>query len=94
MIIRPTDKARLDDLMGLFPVTAILGPRQSGKTTLAHEFQADHFLDLENPRDVALLAEPQLALESLSGRTGSQLRRIFPLLWCFGHDRPTLSRHP
>jgi len=53
--------------MAAFPVTAIVGPRQAGKTTLAREFAADHFFDLENPRDAALLAEPQLALESLSG---------------------------
>ncbi|HIJ66065.1 MAG TPA: ATP-binding protein [Candidatus Hydrogenedentes bacterium] len=67
MIARPTDKARLTELMAAFPVTAIVGPRQAGKTTLAREFAADHFFDLENPRDAALLAEPQLALESLSG---------------------------
>ena len=67
MIERPTDKASLAKLMAAFPVTAILGPRQAGKTTLAREFAADHFLDLENPRDAAMLAEPQLALEPLSG---------------------------
>ena len=67
MIARPTDKARLADLMASFPVTAIVGPRQAGKTTLAREFVSDHFFDLENPRDAALLAEPQLALEPLSG---------------------------
>ncbi|MGH8609401.1 MAG: AAA family ATPase, partial [Gammaproteobacteria bacterium] len=50
-----------------FPVTTILGPRQSGKSTLAREFAADHVFDLENPRDMALLAQPQLALEPLSG---------------------------
>lgn len=53
--------------MEAFPVTAILGPRQSGKTTLARGFPADSFFDLENPRDAALLEEPQLALEPLSG---------------------------
>jgi len=53
--------------MASFPVTAILGPRQVGKTTLAHEFAVDHFFDLENPRDAAALSEPQLVLESLSG---------------------------
>ena len=53
--------------MSAFPVTAVLGPRQAGKTTLARELAAEHFFDLENPRDAALLAEPQLALESLSG---------------------------
>jgi hypothetical protein len=67
MIDRPTDKAAIARLMNAFPVTAILGPRQAGKTTLAHEFAADHFFDLENPRDAAMLAQPLLALEPLSG---------------------------
>ena len=67
MITRKTDKAILTEKVADFAVTAILGPRQSGKTTLAQEFAADHYFDLENPRDAAMLAEPQLALESLSG---------------------------
>jgi predicted AAA+ superfamily ATPase len=49
------------------PVVAILGPRQSGKTTLAKQVAADHYFDLENPRDLARLENPQIALESLSG---------------------------
>jgi predicted AAA+ superfamily ATPase len=84
LIDRPTDKAALDRLMAAFPVTAILGPRQSGKTTLAREIAADHFFDLENPRDAAMLAEPQLALEPLSGLIViDEIQRapgLFPLL--------------
>lgn len=38
MIARPTDKSAIIDLMAVFPVTGILGPRQSGKTTLARAF--------------------------------------------------------
>ncbi len=67
MIERFVDKERLAKLMDSFSVTAIIGPRQAGKTTLARALVSDHFLDLENPRDAALLAEPQLALEPLSG---------------------------
>jgi predicted AAA+ superfamily ATPase len=67
MINRPKDIMALTNLMATFPVTAILGPRQTGKTTLAREFKADHTFDLENPRDATLFAEPQLALEPLSG---------------------------
>lgn len=83
-IDRPHDKSALAAFMATFPVTAILGPRQSGKTTLAHEFAADHFFDLENPRDAAMLAEPQLALEPLSGLIViDEIQRapeLFPLL--------------
>ena len=67
MIDRIKDKSILDNLMSTFPVTAILGPRQAGKTTLAREFKATHTFDLENPRDATLFADPQLALEPLSG---------------------------
>jgi uncharacterized protein len=84
MIDRKIDKAILDELMAVFPVTAILGPRQSGKTTLAHQFEANHFFDLENPRDAAMLAEPQLALEPLDGLIViDEIQRqpdLFPLL--------------
>ena len=49
------------------PVTALLGPRQCGKTTLARLLKAEHFLDLEDPRSLARLDEPQTALENLTG---------------------------
>lgn len=84
MIERAHDKAALEYLIGAFPVTAILGPRQSGKTTLARQFAAEHFFDLENPRDEAMLAQPQLALENLSGLIViDEIQRrpdLFPLL--------------
>ena len=41
------------------PVTAILGPRQSGKTTLAREIGRQEnaaYFDLEDPHDQARLA--------------------------------------
>ena len=43
------------------PVVAILGPRQIGKTTLAHEIAKKHrsiYLDLENPEDMQKLTDP------------------------------------
>ncbi len=56
------------------PVVALLGPRQCGKTTLARMYEElyckgiplIHF-DLENPRDLAKLNEPMLALENTTG---------------------------
>lgn len=51
-------------------VTAILGPRQCGKTTLAKEVGRREnavYFDLENPNDQARLANPQLTLESQRG---------------------------
>ncbi|MEK7765300.1 MAG: AAA family ATPase, partial [bacterium] len=52
------------------PVTSLLGPRQCGKTTLAREAargQRAVFFDLESPRDLQRLADPQAALEPLRG---------------------------
>jgi predicted AAA+ superfamily ATPase len=67
IIERQHDCKALSKLMAMFPVVAILGPRQCGKTTLARTLGANHYFDLENPQDAARLDQPQLALEDLSG---------------------------
>jgi len=81
---RKTDRATLAKLLSVFPVTAILGPRQCGKTTLARTLAADSYFDLENPRDLARLEQPQLALEDLTGLIVideiQRLPDLFPLL--------------
>ncbi len=57
-------------LLRAFPVVALVGPRQVGKTTLARQLtattRATHF-DLEDDRDLARMADPMLALEPLRG---------------------------
>lgn len=69
------------------PVTCLLGPRQCGKTTLAHKLAEKknyHYLDLESPADLARLENPQLFLESLKGLVIideiQQRPDIFPVL--------------
>ena len=66
------------------PITALLGPRQCGKTTLAQSLKAEHFFDLEDPRSLARLDEPQTALEGLTGTVViDEVQRkpdLFPLL--------------
>jgi len=45
-----------------FPVTAILGPRQCGKSTLAKQITSQKdsiYLDLEKPSDLAKLENPE-----------------------------------
>ncbi len=64
----------LQAALDLFPVVALLGPRQVGKTTLAHAV-ADRlgedrvrYLDLESPSDRARLTDPVAYLEAQADR--------------------------
>ena len=72
MIHRGRHLDRLNWLFRTFPVVAILGARQVGKTTLARELgegwggPVAHF-DLERASDIALLADPELTLGPLQG---------------------------
>ena len=56
-----------------YKVTALIGPRQVGKTTLAKaiakllKIKNVHFFDLEDPTDYTLLENAKLTLEPLSG---------------------------
>jgi predicted AAA+ superfamily ATPase len=73
-----------------FPVVALLGPRQCGKTTLAKALQRSVrkptvYLDLELPSDRSKLADPELFLRSLRNRLVilDEIQRVpdlFPLL--------------
>lgn len=71
MIQRPRLRARVEALLRQFPVVALLGPRQVGKSTLAHQIAARRggasYFDLEHEPDLARLAEPSLALSKLRG---------------------------
>lgn len=84
MIPRPIDIGNIGKLLDMFPVVALLGARQCGKTTIAREFNYNHYFDLENPRDMARLEHPQLALEDLTGLTVidevQRMPDLFPLI--------------
>lgn len=71
MIDRPTVMARVIELFRSHPCVTILGPRQCGKTTLAHRISADesvvHFFDLESPVDARKLEAPLRVLGGLEG---------------------------
>ena len=52
------------------PITALLGPRQCGKTTLARQFASTRggtTFDLESEPDVRRLANPEMVLGALDG---------------------------
>ncbi len=64
---------KLRKLLQQFPAIALLGPRQVGKTTLAHALAEELgtqalYLDLELPSDRAKLAEPELYLAQHENR--------------------------
>ena len=72
MIERRRHLERLAWLFQTFPVVAILGARQVGKTTLARALGETWNgpvtrLDLEREADLALLADPELVLGLLQG---------------------------
>ena len=96
MISRKHHLARVRLLLEEFPVVALLGARQVGKTTLARQLAAVHgdpvaWFDLEDPADLARLDDPGLELRPLRGLVVldeiHRLPGIFPLLRVLA-DRP------
>ncbi len=71
MIERIRLTAVVETRLRQFPVVAILGPRQVGKSTLARQIAKRRrdatLFDLEHAPDLARLAEPNLALGALRG---------------------------
>ncbi len=52
------------------PIVVLVGPRQSGKTTIARQFvpeDSPNYFDLEDPASLARLDEPMTALGPLTG---------------------------
>jgi len=70
MIKRPYYIKRLSVSIKRSPVTALLGPRQCGKTTLARAFSEGKnatYFDLESRTDIRRLQNPELVLGSIKG---------------------------
>lgn len=78
----------LAQCLAQFPCTAILGPRQCGKTSLAQTISKDRqavYLDLERPADLRRLQEPELFLDENKSRLIcldeiQRLPDLFPVL--------------
>jgi predicted AAA+ superfamily ATPase len=80
-------------------VTALVGPRQAGKTTLARQIlpaNAPGYFDLEDPRSLARLDEPMTALAPLKGIVVvDEIQRrpdLFPVLRVLSDRRPLAAR--
>ena len=95
-IARQHHLRRVKQLLREFPVVALLGARQVGKSTLARQLVAARrapttWFDLENPADLARLADPGLELRPLRGLIVldeiHRLPDVFPLLRVLA-DRP------
>jgi hypothetical protein len=70
MLARPRRQADLRRALGRSRAVALIGPRQSGKSTLARTLLAaddPNYFDLENPLDRARLEQPMTALAPLEG---------------------------
>jgi len=78
------------EILGFFPVVAIVGPRQVGKTTLAKDLLSRMgrdavYLDLENPEDTAKLTDPVLFFKANVDRCVvldeiQRMPQLFPVL--------------
>jgi len=96
MIPRTRELETLVGMLKRSPAAAIVGARQVGKTTLARDFAKGGegdctIFDLEDPQDLARLADPMLALKDVRGLVViDEIQRkpdLFPVLRVLA-DRP------
>jgi predicted AAA+ superfamily ATPase len=80
-------------------VVALIGPRQSGKTTLARQVvpgDSANYFDLENPASLARLEQPMTALEGLRGTVAiDEIQHrpdLFPILRVLADRKPLPAR--
>jgi predicted AAA+ superfamily ATPase len=91
-------RQQIQDTLAHFRVTAMLGPRQCGKTTLARAFVAapQSYFDLEDPVDLARLEAPRQTLGKLTDLVViDEIQRqpdLFPLLRVLADRQDTPAR--
>ena len=94
MLKRADYLQQLETAVSRSPITALLGPRQCGKTTLARQLAATRestSFDLESEPDVRRLSNPEMALSDLAGLVVldevQRMPRLFNVLRVLA-DRP------
>jgi len=99
MIERARRLAELRAALKRSRVTALVGPRQAGKTTLARQIvppDSPAYFDLEDPTSLARLTEPMTALAPLRGLVViDEIQRrpdVFPILRVLADRRPLRAR--
>lgn len=102
-VVKKVIRQPVEDLvrraLGRERVVALVGPRQAGKTTLARQLVAPgsaNYFDLEDPTDLARLAEPMTALSPLRGTVViDEVQRrpdLFPVLRVLADRQPVRAR--
>jgi predicted AAA+ superfamily ATPase len=99
MIRRTSILSALKNALARSRVVVLVGPRQSGKTTLARELIEEdsvNYFDLEDPASLARLDEPMTALRPLKGLIViDEIQRrpdLFPVLRVLSDRRDTPAR--
>lgn len=95
MISRQALTATIQTALDRSRIVALLGSRQSGKTTLARRFvppESSNYFDLEDPISLARLDEPMIALRNLTGLVViDEVQRrpeLFPILRVLADREP------
>ena len=99
MLNRESVQSRIRIALKRSRVVALVGPRQSGKTTLARgvvKADAVNYFDLEDPISLARLREPMTALSPLKGVVViDEIQRrpeLFPVLRVLADRKPLPAR--
>ena len=99
MISRPTLTTTIQTALDRSRIVTLLGPRQSGKTTLARRFvppESSNYFDLEDPISLAQLDEPMISLRHLTGLVViDEVQRrpeLFPILRVLADRDPLPAR--
>ena len=99
MISRPALSETIIAALDRSRIVALLGSRQSGKTTLARQvvpLDSPNYFDLEDPVSLARLIQPMTALKDLSGIVVidevQRIPEIFPLLRVLADRQPLPAR--
>ena len=99
MIERPSYLNEIQAALSRSRIVALIGPRQSGKTTLARRFVSGNsmnYFDLEDPVSLSRLEEPMTALGGLTGIVViDEIQRridLFPILRVLADRDPLPAR--